>query len=123
MTITPKIFWSIFIIYLVARLTLSAPGYIGDTSTASRERALRYFKQEQIEKGEEYHRAGFGVSIVAMLLSQAFLALVVVGGISSWLAARTLAWSGGREWLQVILYLSIVIIVVTVLTLPFGYYQ
>ncbi|MBI1784377.1 M48 family metallopeptidase [Candidatus Sumerlaeota bacterium] len=122
MTLTPRLFWGVILCFITVRLAFAALNYRGDTSPESRERALKYFSEEVIEKGTEYHRAGFAVSVLYFLLSEGFLVLFLLLGGSSLLAERCQIWSGGRPALQVAFYLTVLSMLTGLLSLPFTYY-
>lgn len=121
-SVSMRLFWIVVAVFIAARLVLAFLSYMGDTSAEAREKALRHFSAETIDRGFEYHRAGFPVAVALMLISQAALLVFILSGASPWLADRCLAWAGGRLWLQTGFYLAILIVVTTVATLPFDFY-
>ncbi len=122
MTLSPKLFWLAILLYVAARLGLAALNYRGDATPESRERALKYFSTEVIERGTEYHRAGFGVSILNFLFFLAVLLVFILGGFSARLGTLCAEWSRGNAWLQVALYLTLLLLGSGILSLPFDYY-
>lgn len=121
-SLSPRLFWSVIAVYFAARLLLSVLSYIGDTSSESRARVLNHFSEESIDQGTQYHRAGFAVAVVYFLVSELGVILFIVSGLSSWLASLCLTWSGGRAWLQVIFFVTIISVVAGAASLPFMVY-
>jgi STE24 endopeptidase len=120
--VSPRLFWLLVLAFFAARLALAFLSYLGDPRPETRERALRHFSAETLDRGFEYHRAGFPVALTLMLLTQAALLIFILSGASAGLAERCLAWVGGRVWAQPGLYLAVLMAVVTVATLPFDFY-
>ncbi len=120
--LSPKWFAIAILFYMTCRMTLAALSYVGDSDPESRRRALRHFDEAALNRGIEYHRAGFAVSIIYAWVGVGFLAAFILSGASSQLAERCLAWSGGRAWGQVILYVTAFGAISTLVSFPFDYY-
>lgn len=118
----PRLFWVVIAIYIAVRLSISMLAYRGDTSPEATERALGHFSQEAIDAGLRYQRAGTPTAIVFFLLSSGALLIFLLSGLSAWLASECLRVTGGRTWLQVILYVSALLSAAWLASLPFFYY-
>lgn len=122
MSLSPKVFWFVIAVFVAARLVFAAVNYRGDTSAESRQRALRVFDRSEVQAGLEYHRTGFGVAVAWFLVTVAALLWLTLGGVSLRLARWSLDVSGGRVWLQTLIYLGVLVTVAWVAGLPQRYY-
>lgn len=122
LTIAPEFFWFLITGFILLRLIFNFLGHRGDVRPGTRERVLRHFSAEAIDKGERYHHAGWGVSLFLMLVGQAGVLFMILSGFSPWLGRVSLGLAGGRVWLQVSVYLAILVVGSTILSAPFSYY-
>lgn len=123
MTLTPKLFWAVIAVYMAVRLGLAFMSYRGDDSIEARERALVHFDRASIDAGVEYRRAAFPPAVVMVIFELAVLLWMTLGGASLRLARFSLDLSGGRVWLQTLVYLAIFMAGLGLASLPFEYWQ
>jgi STE24 endopeptidase len=76
-------------------------------------------RQQEARQYEARHNVLF---LIETACTVALLVLLLVTGLSAWLAAQTHAWTGGQVWLATACYAAILIVAGKVVTLPLDWY-
>lgn len=111
-----------FISLFIFKLVLSILDYKGSSSPELHNEILKYFTEADIIKGEEYSRAGFGISFVKSILFAIILLLLSFTSYSNKLEKFCAGISKTRLFLTSVLYISIIYFFVTIIMLPFNFY-
>lgn len=117
-----KIFWAAIVLYLILRAVLFYAQYKGSPSPELRARVEKHFTGEDIEKGFEYGRRGFGARAALAALDLLVLLIFLQSGAAAWLSERLLERSGGRWPLQAGLFAAVLVLGLFLLHLPFDHY-
>jgi len=117
-----KLFWAVLGAYVVLRGFLFVAQYQGSGSRELRDRAEKHFGADDIARGFEYSRRGFGARVASSALDLAVLLVLLWTGLGAGLADRALGWSGGRWPIQAALCVLFLVVALFLLHLPFGYY-
>lgn len=117
-----KLFWLLVLLWCLLRAGLLLLTWQGNPDPAARARALAYFTEEDLSRGQVYARSG---ALTRCVLSYWQLALLLTGVLSGFWAAwhqRVQALSGGGFWLGGALFLLGFLVLYQLATLPFSYY-
>lgn len=108
--------------WVLLRFVLLGLAWYGDRGPGSEARILRHFTTEDIGKGKEYARTGFGAKIAAPLVSVGVILLFMHLGFFT----RFFAWCetvmGGGNWLPHLLFALGFLALLELLSVPFSYY-
>jgi len=114
--------FSIFIIlYLILRGILIYLGYIGKKTPENEKLALKYFSNEDIKKGIDYHRRGFPISIIWKIINFVFPIVFFISGLSIFFSSFFQKITANNS-MQVILYIITYSVIQLIINLPFTYY-
>jgi STE24 endopeptidase len=110
-------------IYLLIRGVMLYFSYTGKKTEEKEKLALKYFTPEEIEKGAEYARKGFGIGLFQRAVEFLFPFVFFFTGFSSMLSA-SLKFPAffGSETLRVILFVAVYYAISFAVMLPFRYY-
>jgi STE24 endopeptidase len=117
-----RLFWLAVASYLLLRSFLFYTQYQGSSSESLRARVEKFFTSEEIGKGFQYARRGFGARVAEAVLEIAVLLCLLQAGFPAWLSRMTGSWSGGRWPIQTALFTCILLGGLFLLQLPFQYY-
>ncbi|EMJ97741.1 M48 family metallopeptidase [Leptospira alstonii] len=113
------IFYVLQIFFTIAMKFLS---YQGNDSSQLHEQILKYFTQEDVQKGIEYARRGFFASVLSDLIDFVVAGLFVFSPLSvrleEWIEKKT----GGRFYLTVLLFFFVFCAIQFLISIPFQYY-
>jgi len=115
-------FWVVVVGWVLLRSVLLYHGYHGNPDPSARERVLRHFTQEDIDKGRSYARVGFWAKVLKPFLQVALLLGLLWAGWPTVWHERLTTWTGGGIWLPNLLFLLAFLAVLQVFSLPFDYY-
>lgn len=116
------LYWGAVIAYVLVRGVMITLNYLGDESEVKVAEARRHFSDEEIRQGVAYHRDGIWITVARAAILFAVPFILLMTGLAQWFAVKTLGWSGGRPWLQIVIFATALVVLETVLTLPFNYY-
>lgn len=110
------------IVYLILRVFFVFLDYNGKKTKEKEELALKYFTEDEIKKGIEYHRRGITVNIIWKIIDFLFPIVFFVSGLSGFLSLEFSDFSNGNLWIQVGLFIIVYLIIQFVINLPFRFY-
>ena len=117
------LFLSLIAIYVVLRGVMQYFSYTGKTTPEKEKLALKYFSREEIDKGAEYMRRGFGIGVLQKAVDFLFPFVFFFTGISLALSgALKLPAFFGSETLRVVFFVIIYFLASFSLNLPFKFY-
>ena len=111
-----------FIALFLFNLFLSYLNYKGSSSPELHNELLKYFTQADIVKGENYSRAGFGISLVRSIIFTLMILIMSFTSLSKKLESFCAGVTGNRLFLTSVLCIVILYSIVAVISLPFNYY-
>jgi len=111
-----------FIALFIFKLFLSFMDYRGSSSPELHNEILKYFTQSDIIKGENYSRAGFGISLIQSIIFACMILLMSFTKLSDKLEKFCAGLSKNRLFLTSVLYIAIIYFFLTVIMLPFNFY-
>ena len=104
------------------KLLLSFLEYRGSSSPELHNEILKYFTQADVIKGENYARAGFGISLVKSIISACMILLMALTSLSDKLEKFCAGVSKNRLFFTSILYIATIYFLLTLILLPFNFY-
>src|ERR1041385_4885593 len=108
--------------YVALRGVLYWGQYRGSRDPALLARVEKHFSHEDIDRGLEYARRGFGARVARTAFDLALLLAVLFAGGAGALSRVAASWSGGRWWLSAALVPAFLLLALTLVHLPFDYY-
>ncbi len=115
-------FWFVILLWFILRCALLTLAWTGDTAPESREKVLKFFNSEDIERGHEYLLNGFGVRVFFPLVKLSILLILVFGGFPGRIGDAVNQWTRGGFWLPSFFFLVIFFFIMQLIALPFDYY-
>ncbi|TGL76751.1 M48 family metallopeptidase [Leptospira yasudae] len=115
----------LFIFYalqILFTLTMKFLSYQGDSSPQLHEQILKYFTQEDVQKGIEYARSGFFASVLSDLIDFVVAGLFVFTPLSVRLEEAIEKKTGNRFYLTVLLFFFVFSAIQFLISIPFQYY-
>lgn len=117
-----KIFWLLVLAWCILRLVLLGSQYFGNSDPVWKESVLRWFNASDIEAGREYALYGFWFkTIYGFFIVGALIGMLRYG----WFARiwqSTGAWAGPGLLRQDLLFITICLLIVELLSLPSALY-
>lgn len=120
--IMKKIVLLIFAIDLSLELLLQYFDFVGDSDKQHLQKVLQYFTNQDILNGKEYSQAGFGISIVSLLLTNFLGIYLVLGKLSFAIEDFANRIARSNKLVRNFLYFFFYVVITTLLQLPFSFY-
>ncbi|XDD49620.1 M48 family metallopeptidase [Leptospira sp. WS92.C1] len=111
-----------YVIQILFSLVMKYLSYQGDVSSELHDQILKYFTQEDIQKGIEYSRGGFFASILFDLLDFVIAGLFVFSPFAVRLEDALQKKTGNRFYITVLLFFLIYSMIQLIVSIPFQYY-
>ncbi len=117
-----RFFLVLFILWAVLRGTLLFLAWTGDTTQAARDRVMERFTAEDIDRGKEYSRMGFGAKVASGYFTPIVLLVLVYSGFFLGLYQRISGYTGESFWKANLLFILAYFLIRQILAFPFSFY-
>ncbi|MFZ2959978.1 MAG: M48 family metallopeptidase [Candidatus Ozemobacteraceae bacterium] len=117
-----RVFWLAIIVWVFLRVALLSLGWSGNTDPAARDRVLRHFTVEDIDRGREYTRNGFWGRVASPFVTVGLMALLLQWGVFGRLFGRISDAVGAGWWSTNLLFILACFALIQIASLPFDYY-
>ncbi|EMY79467.1 peptidase, M48 family [Leptospira weilii serovar Ranarum str. ICFT] len=111
-----------YVLQILFTVTMKFLSYQGDNSLQLHEQILKYFTQEDVQKGIEYARRGFFASVLSDLIDFVVAGFFVFSPLSARLEERIEKKTGGRFYLTVLFFFFVFCAIQFLISVPFQYY-
>jgi len=108
--------------YILLRILFTWLDKKGGKTEQKEKLALKYFTEEDIEKGKEYHDRGFGASVAKKIMDLLFPLVFFFSGFAVYLAKLLTPLSFGYLTVQTAFFVLCYILIQFLVNLPFRYY-
>lgn len=117
-----KAFRILLVIWVILRGFLLYTSWTGDSDPERKLQVLKYFSQDDIDKGREYSRNGFFSKIIYGYSVMFILLWLVLSGYASSIWTKVLDMTSGGFWLSSAIFLLLFFIFMQAISFPFQYY-
>jgi STE24 endopeptidase len=118
-----KLFWIIFILWILLRTVLMGAQLTGNTDPSYNTRVREYFSEEQIENGKEYALYGFWVRFFYGFFFVAALLILVKCGFYSKLHTILSQKLGEGLFRTDLAFIVLFLVILQLFSLPYSYYM
>src|SRR3989339_20303 len=116
------LFITLTIAYILLRILFTYLDKKGGKTGEKEKLALKYFTEEDIKKGKEYHDRGFGAGVAKKIIDLLFPLIFFFSGFAVYLSGLLSPISFNYLTLQTALFALCYILIQFLLNLPFSYY-
>ena len=116
------LFLSLISIYIIIRIIFIFLERKGRKTAEKEALALKYFTEEDIKNGIEYHDRGFTAGIIKKIVDFLFPLVFFFSSFAVFLSTYLIQVTSNHFWIQVIIFVTIYMVMQFIVDLPFSYY-
>ena len=117
-----RFFWLVFVVWVLFRITLLSLSWNGNPDPAARDRVLRFFTQDDLQKGRDYTRNGFWAKFTSPFVQAAILLTLIFTGWAASGFGRIQSMTGAGFWTATIIFLPALFFLLQLFSAPFDYF-